>query len=272
MKQNNGNNTLGKFEEYLQLTGNSKWTIKNYTNDVRQFLSSFRTFNEENVQNFLNGFSNPATRARKHSSLLAFAKFIGDKDALNTLRNIHIRTPEKLPKPIPLQYSKKVVESAMLLEDKYGFNQLGFAAVICLMVKVGLRASEALSLTTHSFNLKEKTFRVMGKGNKERVLPIPRNCLKLIKTAIEKRELLKDGENLYMRGYRTFANRVKELGEMIGLPELTSHMLRHTAATIALKKSGNLRAVQKLLGHKTPKTTARYTKVTVEDLREIIET
>ena len=274
---------LRSFKNYLQVLGLSPKTVSAYISDIRQFLNTYgENLTQENITNYLLQYPN-ATRARKRSSLLAYAKFTNDEHAVTTLSALKVKLPQRLPRPIPTNKIKEIMAIASQIETAGGERHIGLTAVIGLMLYVGLRASEVLSLRINDFNLSEKTFRVRGKGDKERVLPIPDKLMKILKNAIKrKKDLVSLGrynakrdnnpENplLYSPTYRTFARKIKEIGMLAGV-DLVSHMLRHTAATSALQKTGNLRTVQKLLGHKDPRSTAIYTKVTVEDLRKAVE-
>jgi len=277
---------LKRFKDYLNVLGLSSKTVAAYISDIRQFLNAHgenENLTQENITDYLLQYSNATTRARKRSALLAYARFINDEHAVATLSAMRIKLPHRLPRPIPADKVREIMAIASQVEAAGGERHIGLTAAVGLMLYVGLRASEVLSLRINDFNLSEKTFRVRGKGNKERVLPIPDKLMRILKNAIRrKKDIVSLGrysakrdnnpENplLYSPTYRTFERKIKEIGILAGV-DLVSHMLRHTAATHALQKTGNLRTVQKLLGHKDPRSTAIYTKVTVEDLRKAVD-
>jgi len=145
-----------------------------------------------------------------------------------------------------------------------------YPAIITLMARGGLRLSEVASLLAKDVNIKEGIITIRsGKGRKDRVIPIPRGSKKHLQVMLK---FLKSDDVLFPWSKRTTNRLVKKLSKEAGIDKnISPHTLRHTAATRLLKKDVSIRAVQKILGHKSLTTTQRYTHLTIEDLKEEME-
>lgn len=147
--------------------------------------------------------------------------------------------------------------------------------IISLLLHGGLRVAEVRRLRRESINLTARTMRVMGKGNKERVVPLCEKLLQACQRWMNAPD--RSGSALFV-GYcgqalaiRTIQYLVAEAGQEAGLEQrLSPHMLRHTFATRLLNRGVNLRVVQQLLGHSSLATTQIYTHVTGQDLAEAV--
>ncbi len=142
--------------------------------------------------------------------------------------------------------------------------------VALTILSTGLRISETLGLRREDCDLDGMTFKVLGKGGKERVVPF---CAELRKRLY--REVLKHENHSYIFGtkvgtrvsVRNFERDLKHLGEVIGIGHLAPHQLRHTFACEYLKRGGNLEFLRRILGHNSLSTTQKYLKsLGVEDL------
>ena len=154
-------------------------------------------------------------------------------------------------------------------------------AILYLLYYSGLRAQELVGLDVQSVSLKERSVRVLGKGNKERIIPFTNECQQVIKHYIdnERKTLLlksKDltpalflnaqGERLTTRGLEYILDAIEEkTGLYVGLHP---HILRHSFATHLLENGADLRVIQELLGHESINATQVYTHVTEEAMKE----
>lgn len=147
-----------------------------------------------------------------------------------------------------------------------------------LMYSAGLRVSELISLKVENIHYDSGYIRIMGKGSKERLVPINRGIIEKINEYSRqlRPHLLKDGmQSPYLflsnRGKKMTRQRfwqtLKEIGEIAGI-KVSPHMIRHSFATHLLEAGADLRAVQKMLGHSDISTTQIYTKVTSERLKD----
>lgn len=153
-------------------------------------------------------------------------------------------------------------------------------AIMELFYSCGLRLSELANLDLEHLNLKEAELRVTGKGNKQRQLPIGSKAIHALQAWLETRQLLTRTEPeavfLSQRGQRlsrrSIQARMKHWGIKLGIPSrLHPHRLRHSFATHMLEGSGDLRAVQELLGHANLSTTQVYTHLDFQHLANVYD-
>jgi integrase/recombinase XerC len=217
------------------------------------------------------GRASAATIARKQSALRAFFNFLRRRDPSLADPTAGLRAP-KLPRPLPRALD--VDATLALLEPRGSADQLRDRAALLLLYGLGLRLAEAASVKDVDVDLETCMVRVVGKGNKERIVPVPQACIAALATYREAR-----GPNpAFLRGRsgkplssRTLARIVaRAAGSALGR-HVTPHQLRHSFATHLLASGANLREIQSLLGHQNLSTTQRYTKVTPERLFSIYD-
>jgi integrase/recombinase XerD len=221
-----------------------------------------------------NGYST-ASICRFISSVKGLAKYqITEKmiseDPTETLRNP--KQWDRLPKALDLEDIRKLLST-----DMPGGTALRDSAMFELMYASGLRVSEAVMIRVNDINFEAGFLRVLGKGSKERVVPMNRRAAEKIKEyMLQLRPRLLRGRNspylfLSVRGApmtrQRFWQALKKLGNMAGL-KITPHAIRHSFATHLLDGGADLRSVQKMLGHSDIATTQIYTKVTADRLRK----
>ena len=153
-------------------------------------------------------------------------------------------------------------------------------AILELLYSSGLRVSELVGINLGDINLPGSVVKVLGKGGKERIVPLGSKSAEAVKLYIEKREELKpkDSNALFLnaRGgrltVRAVAKIVKKYSIIAGIPKNVSpHVLRHTFATHLLGSGADLRAIQEMLGHMSLSTTQRYTHTSIEKIMEIYD-
>ena len=166
-----------------------------------------------------------------------------------------------------LEYAKVAADSALPVRD-WAALELTYAA--------GLRVAEVVSLDVRGIDLERRTMRVIGKGNKERVVPFGRPAAEAVEAWLARRPELaseSSGDALFLgaRGGRVDPRTLREslhrLTAQAGVKDVAPHGLRHSAATHLLEGGSDLRTVQEILGHSSLQTTQRYTHVTPERLR-----
>ena len=172
------------------------------------------------------------------------------------------RAQRRLPRPIS-ETEFRVLLAAADPETK---------VILCLSGFAGLRAAEIASLVWSEVDVPSKTLRVLGKGDKERVVPLSAPVVEAL-SALRHRSgpvvRRKDGGNGQTTG-NLVSMRASAHGRMLGV-EFRLHQLRHRFATMALDATGDLRVVQELLGHSSPAVTAVYTKVRQGKLRTAVD-
>ena len=157
-------------------------------------------------------------------------------------------------------------------------------AIVELFYSTGIRLSELVGMDTEDLSLRDATLRVLGKGGKERVVPVGRPAAEALERYLEERRELLLGKAqmdvvavwVNRNGGRLTQRTVQRIvrGFLEGVTErtkLSPHVLRHTFATHLLDRGADLRAVQELLGHESLSTTQIYTHVTTDRLRRIYD-
>ena len=234
---------------------------------VRSWLASLK--DEEQAERSIN---------RKLSSLNSFYKYLmrlqlADK---NPVKQLHaLRLPKRLPVYLKEQEAEFLLEELQFDEGFKGFTD----RIICeLLYQTGMRRSELLQLKETDIEWSLDQVRVLGKGNKERLLPVSKLLLETIKDYInEKKNLgidaaaqllvLEDGNPLYA-GY-VYRTVKKYLTATTTLSKKSPHVLRHTFATHLLNNGANIQAIKDLLGHSSLAATQVYTHNNIEKLKEV---
>jgi integrase/recombinase XerC len=224
------------------------------------------------------------TIARKVSSLRAFFRYLETRGLADANPAAEVSTP-RLEAPVPTYLP---VDDMFRLLDRPGKEDargLRDRAILEVLYSCGLRVSEAEGLEIGSIDEGERLVRVIGKGNKERVVPIGRQALRAVREYLAASEGTRRkggyraGEGplfLNARGKRlstrSMARVVKREARDTGLQaRISPHSLRHTFATHLLDGGADLRSVQELLGHASLSTTQKYTHVTLDRLMEVYD-
>jgi integrase/recombinase XerC len=174
-----------------------------------------------------------------------------------------------------------------LLEGPDRARPLGLRdlAILEVLYSCGIRVSELAGLNLSSIDFDQRLVKVLGKGNKERIVPIGRKALRAIQDCVEatlplRKKTQRDPQDeplfINFRGgrltTRSIGRVVKKYASQCGLmTEITPHSLRHTFATHLLDGGADLRSVQELLGHVSLSTTQKYTHVSLEKLMEVYD-
>jgi integrase/recombinase XerC len=187
--------------------------------------------------------------------------------------------PPKSPKALPKALSPDEATRLMGIRDSDPLS-VRDRAMFELFYSSGLRLSELTSLKLDDVSFADATVRVIGKGNKTRVVPVGGHALQAIQAWLPIRQELprRDGAELFLnqRGTaispRTVQSRLKTWGIRQGLPgHVHPHMLRHSFASHVLQSSGDLRAVQEMLGHASISTTQVYTHLDFQYLAKVYD-
>lgn len=279
------------FERWLIAKGTSSNTQKAYISDIRDFLN-FRP--ENRMQLNLDGLrtwlyqqaeagATKSTLARKTSSLRAFSGWLYEKGVIPDDPGLRLKTP-KLDRPLP-----KVASESSLSDVLRDLEAQALAAgaiekmrwcAFELLYSTGMRVSELAALSVGDFDFSRRLVRVLGKGNKERMLPYGQSAQQALDLWISSGRPefnLGDSDALLIssRGRRVGVRQIyglvaKELAKT-ATGASGPHTLRHSAATHLLDHGADLRAVQEILGHSSLGTTQIYTHVSIERLRASFE-
>ena len=215
--------------------------------------------------------------ARKLSALRTFFRYLVREGYLPGNPAEGLSTP-KLNRYLPKTLS--VDEAVALMERGYGSGLLDLRdrAIVELFYGSGLRVSELTALNVGSLDLREKLVRVLGKGRKERILPIGRNAHQALAAYLDARGAPGDDAPLFLnaRGGRLTPRSVQRnlkarLIKARIVKDISPHALRHSFATHLLDGGADLRAIQELLGHASLSTTQKYTRVSVDHLLSVYD-
>ena len=228
------------------------------------------------------------TLARKISAIKAFYRFLTRRGIVKDNPTAGLRSPKvrkPLPKFLTVDDAFRVVEAPS--EDRGRADELRARdrAMLEVLYGCGLRVSELAGLTLDSVDLTMRQARVLGKGSKERLVPIGNAALEALRAYLDVRPRLRssktqhqDPHALFLGRYgtpltpRQVQNVVRRYGALgAGRGDLHPHALRHTCATHLLDAGADLRGIQELLGHASLSTTQRYTHVSVDRLMEVYD-
>jgi integrase/recombinase XerC len=288
---------IDEFMVYLKVEKNaSEKTMESYQNDLFQlisFLVEELATNDNNItpdmvthlqiRKYLSTLQKKqlarASIARKLATYRTFFKFLCREEIIEYNPIKAIATP-KLEKRLPNFLYQDEMNKLLEAPDKDTPFGLRDRAILETFYSSGLRISELVTIDVSQLDFSLGYLRVMGKGSKERIVPLGSYAIKAINTYLETGRpklitdpqeqavfLNKHGKRLTPRGIRYMLDKYVE--EISLAHHISPHTLRHTFATHLLENGADLRAVQELLGHVSMSTTQIYTHVTKERLRNV---
>ena len=273
-------------KEFLKIKSYSNHTILSYERDINEFFIFLNrkkiTLNQINsslgsqwlISLRKRGLSNRSIH-RKISSVRNFFRYLQKNNHLEQNIFEGIRVPkieEKLPKILSLEDVDKLL--SFQPKSKYDFRDKAFLE---LLYSSGLRVSEAVNVTMKSFEANFSFLKVLGKGRKERLVPVGDFAIKAINDWLNNRGLVEDQNILFTNKYgkkitvRAMQQRLEKISLSLGMQSIHPHMLRHSFATHMLESSGDLRSIQEMLGHSSLSTTQIYTKLNFQQLVKIYD-
>lgn len=215
----------------------------------------------------------PSTRARKIATIRSFYRYLCTKAKLLSENPVQDLDSPKLKKSLPRYLT--LDESRALLQAVDGKNAERDYCILCIFLNCGLRISEIVGLNIQDFQ--SDHLRVLGKGNKERIVFLNDATVDAIRSHLDLRKLVKspDGNAMFLSSRRNRISRetvhsmVKKTLLKAGLDstQYSAHKLRHTAATLMLQNGVDVRTLQEVLGHENLNTTQIYTHVDDASLR-----
>ncbi len=286
---------LPRFIEFLRVErGYSEFTVDSYGRDLSRFIAFLSVSGDESplmhidrktIRSFIEllhreGVGNTTLR-RKISSLRSFFKYLMREGAVLSNPARDIRLPQ-FSRKLPYYFTVKDLDECLrALEGDRKILARRDLAILELFYLTGIRLRELVGLDTGDIDFGKKTVRVLGKGKKERLVPIGRRGVALLREYLAVREFLAPGGNavdtqaLFIngKGGRLSARHVeriaaKYLGPFSGEKSVGPHRLRHSFATHLLDEGADLRAVKDMLGHSSLSTTQIYSHVSIERLKE----
>ena len=279
-----------KFIKYLKFEKRlSENTVISYETDLDQFFSFYkehstsqeiekvdkRTIRSWIVKLSLSNLSAKSIN-RKIASLKSFFKFLVKRDLIKKNPSSHInslKTDQKIPSFIKERDINFLFKNIDTKEDFTGQRDL---LILELLYGTGIRISELINIKISDINFTKKEIKVIGKRNKERIIPLHNNAIYQTKKYLKLAE--KEGyKNQYLlftkkgeKIYPMLINRIvkKHLSTLIKSKKYNPHLLRHTFETHILNKGGDLNSIKDLLGHSSLAATQVYTHNSIEKLKE----
>ena len=267
-------------------------TIDAYRRDLKQYLGyiiddleikSLYNISSDNIRDYIRNLNNqglaPKSIARIISSIRSYHNFLSSEQIIKENPALNLDTP-KIPKKLPLVLSEKEISDIIkAIDDAYQFSKRD-KAIIEMLYSCGIRVSELCDLETSNLIIDDDLIRVMGKGSKERLLPIGGRAKRflndylihlrhklIIKTSSSFVFVSRNGKQLT----RAMINNILKkwsLNSGIKKP-ISPHTLRHSFATHLLEGGADLRFVQALLGHSDITTTQIYTHLDKHHIKQV---
>lgn len=277
---------LSEYLTFLEIErGLAQNTIDAYRRDLSDFLDYCLSKGVESIKKIerthINGYFlsihekklSPTSVMRKTASIRGFFKWlcaneICEKNPALTLEPPKV--PKRLPKVMTIEEINKILSENLNKKEKL---------IVELLYGCGLRVSELVNLKVNDVDSSAKYLRCVGKGSKERIVPIGSMALKALKNYEKERSLIlqtkgktskslfltNEGKSITRQEVYTF---IHSLGEKIH-KSISPHTLRHSFATHLLENGADLRVVQELLGHSDVSTTQLYTHISKKRLKEV---
>lgn len=292
---------LARFSEHLEHERRmSRHTVSAYRRDLGAFIA----FAEQRLERTLRPADVDRSLLRAHLGLLAercestsiarklssYRAFFGYLERQGVIRKnpaALLASPKlrrKLPRFLDAESMAEVVTAPRALPDADAAERCRDGAMLELLYGSGLRVSELVGLNLEDVALESQEVRVVGKGAKERIVPLGSKADAALREYLTRRAELRarraqpDAAALFLsrRGRRIGVRWIQKLVQRYGVlgagrPDLHPHALRHSCATHMLEGGADLRAIQELLGHESLSTTQRYTHVSMDQLIEVYD-
>ena len=294
--------TIERFVGYLRDERRaSPHTVDAYRRDLGQLASYLEQelgrvprlsdVTKQSLRSFLGELARdrlPSSIARKLATLRAFFRHLEREGMVEKDPTVLLGTPRvrrKLPRFVSPSVADQVMTAPLEAHAERDVERLRDAALLELLYGSGLRVSELVGLDIDHVSFPEEQLRVLGKGRKERIVPLGSKAAQAVRAYLARRQELRhprtgtlDSRALLVgrRGTRMTVRWVQVLVKRYGAlaagrPDLHPHALRHSCATHMLEGGADLRAIQEMLGHSSLSTTQRYTHLSLEQLLSVYD-
>lgn len=284
---------VDSFLEYLKIERNySSYTIRVYGDDLRMFETFFKELDSQLswtsldmdvirqwMVHLMDTGQEPASVNRRLSSVRSFYRFLLKRGLVERDPARMVQGPKK-KKALP--YFLRENEIDRLLDGMYfsdDYEGVRDHLILAVFYHTGVRVSELVGLNEADVYLSERTIKVLGKRNKQRVIPFGEELAQMILPYQAKRQEYLAGKDekaffLDRRGNRIRTSQVQamvreKLSLVTNIKKKSPHVLRHTFATSMLNHGADLESVKELLGHESLSTTEIYTHTTFEELKKV---
>jgi integrase/recombinase XerC len=283
---------IEQFIRYLQFEKRfSPHTVTAYKNDLDQFSQYIVSFQSEllnvthqHVRTWIVSLMDDGIEARtinrKISSLRSFYKFLQRENLIGNSPMIYVRAP-KIPKRLPIVITEQKMDILLDAQDVFSndFQGMRDRLIVELLYGTGMRLSELVNLSEYDINVYEQQIKVLGKRNKERIIPISNSLTKLISDyQLQKLNQNFDNKSAALivtnQGNKVYAKFIYRTVNLVlsfisTHDKKSPHILRHSFATSLLNRGADLNAIKELLGHSSLAATQVYTHNSVEKLKSI---
>ena len=282
---------LNQFYQHLGVErGLAPLTVAAYARDLQDFweflakrgLSHWGAVALSDLQDYFAGQEarglSARSRARRLSALRQFFRFLQREEKVET-NPVELLDSPRLPRRLPQVLGEAEVAALLAAPDPVTPTGLRDQALLEVLYATGLRVSELVGLTLKQLDLRRGVVRPLGKGGKERMVPMVAPAVDKVQLYLEqgRPRLLKGRQSPYVfincRGGRLsrqgFWKLLKQYALKAGVRTLSPHTLRHSFATHLLSRGANLRVLQMLLGHADLATTQIYTHLDAERLKQV---
>lgn len=254
--------------------GLSKNTFNAYKSDLNLFFKftnkSIDEINHDDILRYLEFASKNSakTNNRMLSCLRAFFNFLISENIISNspITGIELaKTTRNIPRFLTENQMIELIKVCDMDNDP-----LRSRLLILLLYSTGMRVSEVLSVRINMIDFDDCTIRIIGKGNKERIVPVDKGVIELIKSLHITDYIFKSHKTGKVITRQRVFQLIKKLGTEIGVTDLSPHKIRHSFATHMLNNGANIFTIQNLLGHSDISTTEIYTHVSDKKLRDTI--
>lgn len=278
---------IAEYLEYLQAErGLAQNTIDAYRRDITFFcdflyklfeIDEFSKIARNHINYYIKELHDkkytPTSVTRKIAAIRGWFRWLSANEIVQNDPSLSVELP-KLTKKLPKVISVAEIENIL----KNHLTDIE-SAVLELLYGAGLRVSELVNLELNNIDMSARYVRCIGKGSKERIIPVGEKAIKALKTYLKKRELVikkfrLDTKKLFIKENGSAVTRqdvyvfIRKQGELLK-KHISPHTLRHSFATHMLENGADLRVVQELLGHSDVSTTQLYTHVSKKRLKEV---
>ena len=278
--------------DYLQYEKNrSLLTVQSYADDLKKFEAYFKNLDNQLswesvdsdiirgwMESMMDKGNNATSINRRLSALRSFYRFALSRDLVEKDPSMMVKGPKK-SKPLP-QFLKESEMNRLLDKVLQGntYKKVRARTIILTFYETGMRLAELIGLNDEAVDFSGHQLKVLGKRNKQRIIPFGGELEQALHDYIEIRnhDINRHSEAFFLTadGQRMNRNKVryevkKYLSVVCTLKERTPHVLRHTFATVMLNHNAGLESVKKLLGHESLSTTEIYTHTTFEQLKRV---
>jgi integrase/recombinase XerC len=291
---------IDAFAQYLaDERRSSARTVETYIRDLRSFRdyirdqglpADARKLDIVALRGFLStlfGSNQASTIKKKVSSIRSFFKFLLKRQIIDQNPASGLRSPKiakSLPRFLSVDQAFRVMEAPPKEDKRAKLFKVRDQALLETLYGTGVRVSELAGMNLEHCDFTELEVRVLGKGGKERIVPLGKSAVEAIRAYLPERGALlekakagdldalwlsRGGRRLSVRQVQNIVRRHGTLGA--GRGDLHPHAMRHTCATHLLDAGADLRSIQELLGHSSLSTTQKYTHVSVDRLMEVYD-